>query len=201
MACIRGKSRWVLLPFIFAGSMLPAQMLSLPQALEMAERQHPLLRAADAGVAVAQAGILTAQARPNPEATVIAGKQTGQLPGNPTNVVPLYAVTQQLELGPLRNRRIQLAERERDSSGFVFEETRLAVLSEVRRTFYEVLRRTGEIAIANENLRVVEDLRNRIRVRVDVGEIGRLELIRAEAEVASARSQASSVELQRVIAM
>jgi cobalt-zinc-cadmium efflux system outer membrane protein len=191
---------WIV-SLVLCGGSLSAETLALSQALEMAERQHPALRAADAGIAVAQAGILTAQARPNPETTVIAGKQTGQLPGVPSNVVPLYAVTQPLELGSLRRSRIELAERGRDSSGFALDETRLLVLSQVRRTFFEVVRRTGEIAIAAENVRVVEDLRDRIRVRVDVGEVGRLELIRAEAEVASARSQASSAQLQLVTAM
>ncbi len=195
------KCRVFMMPVVLFGSSLPAEILSLPQALETAERQNPILGAADAGRDVAQAGILTAKGRPNPETTVIAGKQTGQLPGAPENGVPLYAVTQPLELGPLRQRRIELAQRGRDSSGFAFEEVRLAVLSQVRRTFYQVLRRTREIAIATENLRAVEDFRNRIRVRVNVGEIGRLELIRAEAEVASARSQASSAELERVIAV
>ncbi len=198
---IRIKARVLMIPVMLSGSLLPAETLSLPKALETAERQNPLLGAADAGRAVAQAGILTAQGRPNPEATLIAGKQTGQLPGAPENGVPFYAFTQPLELGPLRKRRIELAQRGRDSSGFAFEEVRLAVLSQVRRTFYQVLRRTREIAIATDNLRAVEDFRNRIRVRVNVGEIGRLELVRAEAEVASARSQASSAELERVIAM
>jgi cobalt-zinc-cadmium efflux system outer membrane protein len=198
---IRIKVRALMIPVVLSGSLLPAEILSLPKALETAERLNPLLGAADAGRDVAQAGILTAKGRPNPETTVIAGKQTGQLPGVPENGVPFYAVTQPLELGPLRQRRIELAQRGRDSSGFAFAEVRLAVLSQVRRTFYEVLRRTREIAIAAENLRAVEDLRNRIRVRVNVGEIGRLELVRAEAEVASARSQASSVELERVTAL
>ena len=178
-----------------------AETLSLHRALELADQQHPILRAATATIDVAQAGILTAQGRPNPEAGVIAGKQTGQPPGQPSNVVPFYTLQQQLELGTLRPSRIQLAERGKDSSQFSFSETRHAVLAQVRRTFYQAMRRSGEIGIAVENLRLVEDLRNRIRVRVEVGEIGRLELIRAEAEVAAARALASSAELELVIAL
>ena len=50
-------------------------------------------------------------------------------------------------------------------------------------------------------VRFVEALRDRIKVRVDVGEVGRLELVRAEAEVASARTLASSARLQQVTAL
>src|SRR5215471_11520825 len=165
----------VTISILFATFVTPfrTETVSLNRALELADQQHPLLKAGAAGIEGATAGILTARAYPNPEATVIAGKQTGQPPGAPTNVVPLYAVTQPLELGALRPTRVQLAQRGRESSEFY--------LSEVRR-------RRSEIAIATENVTLVEDLRNRIQVRVDVGEIGRLELVRAEAEVASART-------------
>jgi cobalt-zinc-cadmium efflux system outer membrane protein len=75
------------------------------------------------------------------------------------------------------------------------------VLSGVRRTFYQVLRHRSEIALLLESVRLVEELRQRIQVRVDVGETGRLELIRAEAEVVVARTVANSAQLQYVNAL
>jgi cobalt-zinc-cadmium efflux system outer membrane protein len=174
--------------------------VNLDRALELANTQHPLLRAGSAGVEAAEAGILTARHYPNPFTQVAAGRQTGP-PGTPHFPVPMWIVQQPLELGRLRPTRIQLAERGRESSELFLEEVRLGVLSHVRRTFYQVLRRLGEIAIANENVRLVEDLRNRIAVRVQVGEVGRLELVRAEAEVASARTLAISAQLQQVTAL
>ena len=51
-----------------------------------------LLGAANVGRDVVQAGILTGKGRPNPETTVIAGRQTGQLPGVPENGVSLVCV-------------------------------------------------------------------------------------------------------------
>lgn len=177
-----------------------AEQVSLERALELANTQHPLLRAGAAGVDAATAGILTASHYPNPRTQVMAGRFTGPGLANPAPV-PLWVVEQPLELGRLRPTRIQLAERGKDSSEFFLEEVRLGVLSQVRRAFYQVLRRLGEIAIANENVRLVEDLRNRIAVRVEVGEVGRLELVRAEAEAASARTLAISAQLQQVTAL
>lgn len=178
----------------------PQLTVTLDRALQLANTQHPLLSAGAAGVEAAVAGITTARAYPNPQFSFLAGFQNLP-PGNPRNGVPAYLVDQPLELGRLRPSRIQLAERGRESSEFFLEEVRLGVLSHVRRTFYQVLRRLGEIAIANENVRLVEDLRNRIAVRVQVGEVGRLELVRAEAEVASARTLAISAQLQQVTSL
>ena len=183
--------RGLFLLFSTISMLMGAETLTLPTALTLAEQQHPSLQAGLARVDTAEAAIQTARARVNPDAALLAGKQTGQAPGGPGNGVPFVAFTQPFELGQLRPTRILVAEKGRETARHMVEETRLAVLSQVRRTFYQVLRREAEINTANENLRLVEDLRKRIQVRVDVGEVGRLELIRAEAEVASARTQAA----------
>ena len=190
----------VCVALVLLASDAAAEKVTLDRALALADAQHPLLRAGAAQVEAAAAGIVTASAYPNPQSTFIAGKQL-QPPGNPRNGVPLYVLEQPLELGALRPTRIELAQRGKESSEHFLGEVRLGVLSHVRRTFFHVLRRMGEVRIAAENLKLVQDLRNRIQVRVDVGEVGRLELVRAEAEVASAQTLASSAQLQQVTAV
>jgi len=186
----------ILLPLAFAP--LHAANLTLPQALELAERNHPQLRAGSAQIDVARAGLITAKAYPNPEAGFRAGGQDYRVPGNVRGFVSTYQFSQPLELGPLRPARMEVAERGRVSSELALEATRLAVLSNVRRTFFQALRKREEIGILNENLRLVEEFRKRLQVRVDVGEAGRLELYRADAEVATARTAANSARLQYV---
>lgn len=172
--------------------------ISLLQALELAEQNHPQLRAGSAQVDVARAGMITAKAYPNPEAGFRAGGQDYRVPGNVRGFVSTYQFSQPLELGPLRPARMEVADRGRVSSELALDATRLAVLSNVRRTFYQALRKREEIGILNENLRLVEEFRKRLQVRVDVGEAGRLELYRADAEVATARTAANSARLQYV---
>lgn len=186
---------------VVLGAVPTAQPITLEQALALADAQHPLLRAGEAQVAGAAAAVTTAAARPNPEVAMVAGRLTAGLGSQPRTGVPLYELRQPLELGALRPSRIAHAERGREVSAQALGEIRLGVLSNVRRTFYQVLRRSGEAELAAENLRLVEDLRNRIQVRVDVGEVGRLELVRADAEVAAARALASSAQLQRITAV
>jgi cobalt-zinc-cadmium efflux system outer membrane protein len=65
------------------------------------------------------------------------------------------------------------------------------------------LQRREEIHHQQENLQLVEDLRRRVEVAVRVGEKGRLELTRAEAELAQARYavRSAQIELSNAIAL
>jgi cobalt-zinc-cadmium efflux system outer membrane protein len=159
------------------------------------------LRAGAAQIDAAKAGILTAKAYPNPEAGMRAGGQTIRVPGNVSGLVYSMSMAQPLELGALRSTRLQLAGRSVESSEYALAGTRLAVLTGVRRFFFQVLRRRAEVEIQRENVRLVEDLRKRIQVRVEVGEAGRLELVRADAEVTTARTAANSAQVQYLTAI
>lgn len=180
---------------------LGAQTVTLDQLLALAEEQHPRLRAMTAQTAAAQAGITTAKAYPNPEAGVMAGRQTYRVPGNVSGLFQSYSFSQPLELGKLRPARLGLAERGVETAEHAYRATRLEVLSAVRRGFHEALRRQSEIKILEENLRLVDELRKRIVVRVNVGEAGRLEQIRADAEVATAQAAVNRARLQLVSAL
>lgn len=177
------------------------RILSLQAALALADENNPQLKASSAQIDVGRAGVLGARAYPNPAIGVEAGGQTYRVPGNVSGFISTYSFVQPLELGPLRSTRIELASRGVRSSELALAGTRLAVLSAVRRAFYQVLRKRREIGILAENLRLVEDLRQRIEVRVQVGEAGRLELVRAEAEVATAQTAANTARLQEITAM
>jgi cobalt-zinc-cadmium efflux system outer membrane protein len=72
----------------------------------------------------------------------------------------------------------------------------LSVVGDTKHAFYNALRRREEIDHARENLQLVEDLRRRVEVSVNVGEEGRLELTRAEAELGRARFAVTSAQLE-----
>jgi len=193
----RGPS-FVLALCLLGTSAPAATKLSLEQALSLAEDYHPLLRVGIARIEGAQAGITTSRAYPMPQFGVIAGQQTFRVPGNVSGLSQFFTLSQPLELGPLRPARQQVAQLNRQSNEHLLAGTRINVLSSVRRAFYQVLRRRSEIDVLTENLRLVEELRKRIQVRVEVGEAGRLELVRADAELIAARSAANSARLQYI---
>jgi cobalt-zinc-cadmium efflux system outer membrane protein len=144
---------------------------------------------------------MTARQRPNPELSANFGGQQGFNFGNVNGQLGIYSIAQPLEFNSVRRARVHVAEMGRDSSEYAMRETRLAVRSTVKQAFFEVLRREAEVDLAEGNLKLIDDLRRRIAVQVNVGEAARLELIRADAEVASARIQVRSSELRRSTAM
>jgi cobalt-zinc-cadmium efflux system outer membrane protein len=174
----------------------PAETLTLPQVLELSERFNPQLRASFAGRDGAQAAIITARAYPNPISNYMAGPQSRRLPGAEPGLLQRFAGQQPLEWPDVRKSRILAAQIGLESSGFALEDTRLAVRAEVQSAFYTILRRRGELALAQETLRLIEDLQRRVQVQVDVGEAARLELTRAEAEVATAQALVNTARLR-----
>ncbi len=94
--------------FVACIPLLSGASLTLFEALELAEQNHPQLRAGAAQIDVARAGLVTAKAYPNPEAGFRAGGQDYRVPGNVRGFVSTYQFSQPLELGPLRPARLEV---------------------------------------------------------------------------------------------
>jgi outer membrane protein, heavy metal efflux system len=171
--------------------------LTIEQALDLAEKNSPILQGAAAQVQGARAGIQTASAYPNPRAYFFEGKQSSRPVTNPgvPGLLQQYGVSQSVELPNVRRTRIRVADLARASSEIGVAAVRLAVLANVKRAFYEVLRRREEISHAEENLQLLEDLRRRTGVQVNVGEAAKLELTRAEAEIAIGQNAVKTARL------
>lgn len=173
------------------------ETLTIEQALAMAEESNFLLRGADADVEGARAGVRTAKAYTNPSISVLGGRQFARpinTPGVP-GILQHYGVGQTLELPSIRRTRIAVAKLAGQSSELGRAAVRLEVRSAVKHAFLESLRRREEIEHAQENLRLLQDLRRRISVQVNVGEAAKLELTRADAEIATAQNEVKSAQL------
>jgi cobalt-zinc-cadmium efflux system outer membrane protein len=176
----------------------PPQVLTLEEAIAMAESNSPRLRGAAAGTARATAATRTARAYINPSVEVFAGRQYARpiaTPGIP-GLLQHYAAYQAIEIPTERRARLRVAQLATTSSRFGEAGVARSVIADVRHAFYTVLRRREEILHTQENLKLVEDLRRRVEVEVKVGEKGRLELTRAEAELAHARFEVRSAQLE-----
>src|SRR3982751_2700897 len=171
--------------------------LTIDQALELAEKYSPVLQGASAEVQGARAAIQTASAYPNPRTYFYQGKQASRPIANPgvPGLLQQYGISQIVELPNVRRTRIRVANLTRMSSEVGVAAVRLAVLADVKRAFYEVLRRREEIAHAQENLQILEELRRRTGVQVTVGEAAKLELARSEAEIAIGQNTVRAARL------
>ncbi|HEY7210614.1 MAG TPA: TolC family protein [Bryobacteraceae bacterium] len=183
------------------GTVEQKQVLTEADALRMAEQYSPLLKAGEAQIEGATAAITTARTYVNPEVNLLDGHQSIRLPTSVRGILQHYGVAQRIELPFQRRARIKVAEIGRESSEYGQAENRLAVRGAVKQSFYTVLRRKQELDLAQQNQRLVEDFRRRIAVQVSTGEAAKLELTRADAELATVRTQVRSAELQVVTAI
>jgi cobalt-zinc-cadmium efflux system outer membrane protein len=181
-----------------ASSAIPVTALTIAQALELADRNSPLLQEAQASVDRASAGIQTAKAYTNPSVDFQGGHQSARhisTPGVPGALLR-YGASQTLEIPRERRSRVRAAEFDFIGSEHRLAGIRLSVAAEVKRAFYDVIRRKEQLTNARDNLVLVEDLRRRVRLEVEVGEKGRLELTRAEAELARAQASIRSADVE-----
>jgi len=144
----------------------------------------------------AGAGVRTAQAYPNPTVSAGGGRVSARVPEALGGGLAVLGVEQPIDLPSIRAPRIRAAESGREAATLAREEIRLQVRADVRRAFYEVLRRQAELDLATDTERLIDGIRRRVAVRVEVGESPRLELSRAEAEVATATNAVASARLR-----
>lgn len=175
---------------------LRAEALSLERSLELAERYSPRLQIALAEVERARSGIRTARAYPNPEFEVLTGQVRARVPGLRSGQGTSISVGQTIDLPNQRAPRIRAAEAGLEGSRFALQESRLLLRADVKQAFYTALRRRAEYELALDNQKLLEQIKNRIELRVKVGEGARFELVRAEAELSSAVNQSNSARLR-----
>jgi len=172
--------------------------LSLADAIAMAERNSPRLREASATSQRSTAAALTARAYSNPSLEVFEGEQYARavsIPGIP-GLLQHYAAYQTIEIPSERKARQSAAQFQVASSRAYQQAVMFSVVADAERAFYSALRRREQIAHAEENLQLVQDLRRRVEVEVRIGEKGKLELTRAEAEMARAQFMVRSARLE-----
>ncbi|MBX9630361.1 MAG: TolC family protein [Burkholderiales bacterium] len=175
---------------------LHAESLGLDRALELAERYSPRLQIALAQVERARSGIRTARAYPNPEFEILTGQVRARVPGLRSGQGTSISIGQTIDLPNQRTPRINAAEAGLEGSRYAHQEARLLLRADVKQAFYTVLRRRAEYELALDNQKLLEQIKNRIELRVKVGEGARFELVRAEAELSSAVNQSNSAKLR-----
>src|SRR5882757_2048609 len=163
-------------------------VLSLADVVRMAEENNPRLHEALAVSQRVKAAAHTARAYTNPSLEVFEGHQSARpiaTPGVP-GLLQHYAAYQTIEIPVERRARQRAADTAVISSQFGQSAIMLSVTADAKRAFYNALRRREQIYHAQENSQLVQDLQRRVTIEVSVGEKGRLELTRAQAELARA---------------
>lgn len=191
--------------------------LTLETAVRWALRQNPDLETFDWELRASDAHILQAGLRPNPTLSVeledirlTDAATTGEtwglsaglsgLPGlsyegeresGPDSVFGAVeftmTVSQLIELGGKRAKRVAVAEREKALVRWDYEIARANVLAGVASAFYDVLAAQATVVQQEALLELAQDITRSINVRVDAGKVSPLE--GSKAQIALARTE------------
>jgi cobalt-zinc-cadmium efflux system outer membrane protein len=175
------------------------------RVLELALERNPLMAGAQSVIDQNIGRRIAAGAYPNP--TVSGGGGQGILKdGGVTaiNAVDVPArerlteynasVGQPFEWPAKREARKQAADAGLTGATVGLVEARLNLSADVKTAFYELLLAQRNLALAKQNLDIVEDVRRIVTTRVRLGEAPQFELIKAEVEVLKANQVVTRIE-------
>lgn len=191
----------------------PVESITLQQAVDRALQNHPRLAAYTQEVLAQEALTLQAAARPNPTLSVEVedlalqdgdATETSRTAGLGRDGIALgrersvererggaaralettIRVSQPIELGGKRARRLRLAHLDRELAQWDCETVRAEIIAETTRRFYGLCAAEMDLRLAEARHRIAADLRDIVQTQVDAGDAAPLALKRAGAEFA-----------------
>lgn len=174
----------------------PSGPLSLHDAVVLALLHHPGLAAFAWETRAREARLLQAGRPPNPVINVLvedygAQQFAGGGVNEPVQPQATIQLSQLIELGGKRSARRQLATLDRDLAAWDYEAARIDVLTEVSRTFTDVLAAQETVALTEATTRLVEQVHESVGARVAAGVVSPIEETRAGVALAAARVESS----------
>ena len=166
-------------PTFVAGGQ-PLNRVSLDEALQLALRQNPTLMAQQAALFATKAGETTAALRPNPTMNFLAE----QLKPGESQQDAQYTINvgQPIELGSKRQRRIDSARAATQVATYQLDDVRRQVILQVKSAFAGALIARDQLALAEANLKTLDDTERIQRLRAEKGDISELELLRIQVQ-------------------
>ena len=175
---------WSLVVALGAPSLVVAQQplnrVSVDDAVQLALKQNPTLMAQQASLLSTKAGETTAALRPNPTMNFLAEQlRPGQSQQDAQYTVSLG---QPIELGGKRQRRIDSARAATQVAGHQLDDARRQVVLLVKSAFAAALIAREQLALAEANLKTLDDTERIQRLRAEKGDISELELLRIQVQ-------------------
>jgi len=170
--------------------------LTLQDFMSLALKHNPGVVASQAQRDAARAGERTAAAYPNPVIEAGAGPSLYRDGRDGVDSNWAFGVSQPIDYPALRSYRIRGAQAGTGLAQAGLQAFQITLLADVKAAFYDIIRRQGEKQIASEDLTLLEQVRARVKVRVDTGEAPRYEQIKADAELLNAQKTLQSAELR-----
>jgi cobalt-zinc-cadmium efflux system outer membrane protein len=164
-----------------------ASVYSLQQALEIAMAQSPSVMIAKAQEDAAVATITTAKSYLNPQLEFGAGPSRYRAGTNQTKDNWGVALSQTLEFTDVRKARRESAESGAKTAGLTGDLIRLELKVRVKNAFYNVLQKQEVLKLVEADQQLLQTIRDRVKLKTDIGESPKYELIKAETEYLAAQ--------------
>jgi len=157
--------------------------ITLAEAVEIFLRQNLQLVAARYDIETADAEKLTARLRPNPQLTVGLSNLPVNLSGPFIKEQTYsYGISNTIELGGKRGKRIDVAEANSDLTRGQFQMVVWQLTNDVKRKFYTVVLNQSLLSLARENQATFAEIVKHTTELMNAGEISGLDLERVEVE-------------------
>jgi cobalt-zinc-cadmium efflux system outer membrane protein len=170
----------------------PRGVLTLRDVLRLTLLRNPQLNAFTFELRAAEARTIQAGVLPNPalsaELENIGG--TGSITKGARASESTLQLSQLIELGGKRAKRLRLAGLERELTGWDYEVKRLDVLTEAKKAFVDVVATAERLAFTADLLRLAEHVQRTVSARVQAGKVSPIEETRTRVTVSTARLQA-----------
>ena len=191
------KDSLLVIGLLFSQLASAGSSYTLQQVLDIALSENPSVRVVKAQEDAALAGVMTAKSYLNPEIEMGLGPSRYRTGSNETKTNWGVALSQPLEFSDVRNARREIAESNVKVAGVNLEINQVELRARVKHAFYDVLQRQAALKLVEDDRNLLQQIRDRVKLRVDVGESPRYELIKADTEALAAERdfQAASVRV------
>ena len=173
----------------------PTGELTLRRALSLTLAKSPELASFAWGVRETEAEGLQASLLPNPELETefenFGG--SGQFRGD-RSLATTIALSQLIELGGKRFKRVKLAQAESKLAGWRYESKRLSVLTGVTRRFITALALQKKLELADEDLKLARAGLDAVTKEIAAGKASQAEKPKALVEVATGKIRAARIK-------
>ena len=163
-----------------------ANTYTLQQVIDLAFVENPSVKIAKAQEEAAIAGVTTARSYLNPEIELGTGPSRYRTAGHETKNNWGVALSQPLEFSDVRAARREVAESNLKGAGVNTELNKVELRARLKMAFYDVLHRQATLRLVEDDRQLLNQIKERIKLRVDIGESPRYELIKADTEALAA---------------
>lgn len=157
--------------------------------------RNPSLQVAQRAREQSAAGVTTAGAFLNPRIEYSQGRNEARVISAVPGDVRNWTVSQFIENPSLRGARVDAAKAAELGSTYQVAQVRSELVAQVQLRAFEFFLRREEARALAADLTLLEQVRERVRVRVESGEAARYEIIKADAEVINARQRQRNASL------